>query len=404
MRGLYLALFTGILSGCLIAPAHAGSRPHHFVRQVDQLVRQHFLTLPHAQANWERQLNDLLNTQYADLEHLYPDLQAALHDLEDPYTRLIHPRQVLASETSVGVGLHLTRDPQTSNTIVISAVPGSPAFEGGLRPGDRLKTVDGQSVQTLSLDDVISRICGPQASTLELTWQRGQQSLSASFRRRLQTGTNGFQKDPAVAGPIGYIQLTEFSESSHAVVKDAIQSLERGSVVGYILDLRFNAGGSLQASADIADLWLDQGTIVSLLDREGNVIPVRATPTVLTTKPLIILVNQGSASASEVLAGSLQHHGRATLVGQPTFGKGTVQANYQLDGDIGLVITVAHYQLPDGSKLDHQGLTPDVNSEWSEADWSRLSSNGGRLSSLDDPQYQAAISRLMSLISGSERP
>ena len=182
-------------------------------------------------------------------------------------------------------------------------------------------------------------------------------------------------------------------------MRDAIKELESADVDGYILDLRSNPGGLLFSSVEIARMWLSEGTIVSTVDRRGEVDRQVAKGKPLTSRPLVVLVNEGSASASEILSGALQDLDRAVLVGTKTFGKGLVQSVRHLGDGSGLAVTVAKYLTPSGRDINKLGIEPDIEVKLSEEDVEFLTDNRDRIGTLDDPQYSRALAELEKTIS-----
>lgn len=158
---------------------------------------------------------------------------------------------------------------------------------------------------------------------------------------------------------VGYIRLGQFSAMAATEMRKAIQRLEQQGAEEYILDLRNNPGGLLQAGLEIAQLWLDSGVIVYTVDRQGIVDSLDASGGALTHDPLVVLVNGGTASASEILAAALQDHGRARLVGDRTFGKGSIQSLFNLSDGSGLAVTIAHYETPNHHNINKVGIEPD---------------------------------------------
>jgi carboxyl-terminal processing protease len=160
--------------------------------------------------------------------------------------------------------------------------------------------------------------------------------------------------------PIGYLRLSQFNANASMELAHAISSLEKKGAAAYILDLRNNPGGLLQAGIEIARQWLDSGTIVYTVNRQGIQGSFEAFGPALTEDPLIILVNQGTASASEILAGALQDNGRAQLVGETTFGKGLIQSLFELSDGSGLAVTIAKYETPNHRDINKLGIKPDT--------------------------------------------
>ncbi len=231
-----------------------------------------------------------------------------------------------------------------------------------------------------------------------ITIQRGKQTQTFQLTRaNIAIHPVTYKTQETSTGKIGYIRLPEFTKTSPKEMRQAIQSLEKQQVQGYILDLRSDPGGLLDASLKITSMWLKQGTIVSLVSRNQIKDSYPVTGNSLTDKPLVILVNKGSASASEILAGALQDHRRATLVGTRTFGKGLVQAIQPLDDGSALKLTIAKYYTPKGRDINHVGITPDVTVELTEAQQKALVQNHS-LASLTDSQYTSAVANLNKLI------
>ena len=183
-------------------------------------------------------------------------------------------------------------------------------------------------------------------------------------------------------------------------MREAIQELEMRDVTGYVLDLRSNPGGLLYSSIDISQMWLSDGTIVSTVNREGVVDENVAGDRALTDKPLVVLVDGGSASASEILSGALQDNDRAVLVGTPTFGKGLVQSVRGLGDGSGIAVTIAKYLTPSGRDINTFGIEPDIIVELTDEEREYLSEDRDRIGTTDDPQYAKAIEVLNDLLRG----
>ncbi len=178
-------------------------------------------------------------------------------------------------------------------------------------------------------------------------------------------------------------------------MRDAVQELEQDNVVGYIFDLRSNPGGLLYASVDIARIWLDEGKIVSTVDRQGEVEQQVANHKQLSKKPLVVLVDGGSASASEIVSGALQDNQRAVLVGTKTFGKGLVQSVRELGDGSGMAVTIAKYLTPSGRDINKHGIDPDVKVELNDNECKALQQDRERIGTMDDPQFAKAYEVLM---------
>jgi carboxyl-terminal processing protease len=203
------------------------------------------------------------------------------------------------------------------------------------------------------------------------------------------------------AGNTGYIRLNQFSANAAKEMQSAIKDLERKNVDGYVLDLRGNPGGLLFASVDIARMFINRGTIVSTIPRQGEAEKEVANGRALTNKPVVVLVDKGSASASEILSGALQDNKRAVIVGTQTFGKGLVQSVRPLDDGSGLAVTIAKYHTPNGKDINKHGIDPDVKVDLTDAQkqelWLR---DRDKLATLADPQFAKAIEILGKEIAG----
>jgi carboxyl-terminal processing protease len=187
--------------------------------------------------------------------------------------------------------------------------------------------------------------------------------------------------------PIGYIRLTQFNANAPMELAHAIHILKQKSAAAYILDLRNNPGGLLQAGIEVARQWLDDGTIVYTVNRQGIQGDFEAYGQALTEAPLVILVNQGTASASEILAGALQDNGRAQLVGETTFGKGLIQSLFELSDGSGLAVTIAKYETPNHRDINKLGIKPDIVIPQEPI-------SGEQIGTAEDRQYQAAMELL----------
>jgi carboxyl-terminal processing protease len=198
--------------------------------------------------------------------------------------------------------------------------------------------------------------------------------------------------------------LRQFNGNAANDMRKAVKSQLDNGVSGFILDLRSNPGGLLYSSAEIARLWLENATIVSTIDRAGESDRLVANRQALTDKPLVVLVDKGSASASEILAGALQDNKRAALVGTQTFGKGLVQSVHPLGDGSGLAVTIAKYLTPDGTDINRSGIKPDVVVELTNADRDKISKNRELFGTNSDPQFAKALEILSSRVRSNQTP
>jgi carboxyl-terminal processing protease len=249
---------------------------------------------------------------------------------------------------------------------VVTPIDGTPAADAGVLAGDQIIAIDGQDVQGMTLNDAVDLMRGDPGTDVTITVQREgvEDAFNVTITRAI---IHAPQVRTQVFDNIAYIRLTVFGTQTHGEFTDAIQSLidEIGTdnITGFILDLRNNGGGSLDTSIAIADDFLERGEIVSTRGRNAqDTQRYDAQPGDVTGgRPMIVLVNGGSASASEILAGALQDHRRATIVGTQSYGKGSVQTIFPLGSDLGAIrLTTARYYTPSGRSIQDVGITPDI--------------------------------------------
>ncbi|PSN19020.1 peptidase S41 [filamentous cyanobacterium CCP5] len=361
--------------------------------------------------NWSEERQTLLGQDYTSREAAYASLRDLLGKLEDPYTRFMTPEEfrTFSNQTNgqlVGVGIQLTLDPETQALTVVQPIQDSPAAAAGVQPGDRIIQIDGASTRGMTVETAASLIRGNVGTTVNLLLQRRDTAPLTVTLTRAQIDVPIVHSALREVGgqPIGYIRLDEFNAQSADQMKQAIQGLERQQVEGYVLDLRNNPGGMLDQAIKIARMWLDKGAIVRTVDRDGDANRVSANRTALTDKPLVVLVNGNSASASEILTGALQDDHRAKVVGTQTFGKALVQSVNELEDGSGLNVTIAHYYTPSGADINHKGITPDVVSESPVEAQRDLWMHPDRLGTEQDTQYMAAVGQLRQAMVVLDRP
>jgi carboxyl-terminal processing protease len=391
-----IATFT-VLSAPLALPSLAGERQEarEAVRDAWEIVDRTYLDIASEQANWAEQ-QQLFDRDYTSLAEAYDAIQVALESLGDPYTRVLPPesptaRSAAISEEIAGSGLHLQID--TAGRLRVATPPplDSPAFAAGLRSRDWIAAIEGHPTAGINCGEVLRRQLNSATTPLTLAVRRnGSTPLQVEIPLRVKPlPTVSYSVKSLAHRQLGYIRLRQFDKDSGRQVRDAIRNLEDRNVSGYILDLRANSGGLLDASTDIAQLFLEQATIVTIEDRTG-IQQIRAESDALTDKPLAVLVDRGSASASEILAGALQDAERANLVGTRTFGKGLVQSVHPLPGDGYLAVTVARYRTPEGRDIHHHGLQPNLTVELSQAAMTQLASHPEAIATSADPQFAEA--------------
>ncbi|NEN93693.1 MAG: PDZ domain-containing protein, partial [Okeania sp. SIO3H1] len=340
---------------------------------------------------------EYLDQTYTTDEEAYDAIREMLEKLGDPYTRFMDPEefknmQIDTSGELTGVGIQLTQDQDTKKLVVISPIEDTPAFEAGILAKDIISKIDGQSTEGMDINQAVSLIRGPIGSQVTLTIKReGREIEFPITRAKIEIHPVKYSQKESSLGKVGYIRLNQFSANAAGEMREAIDELETQNVSGYILDLRSNPGGLLYASVEIARMWLERGDIVSTVNRSGVTDRQKATNRSLTDKPLVIMVDGGSASASEILSGALQDNQRATLVGTKTFGKGLVQSVRGVGKGAGLAVTIAKYFTPSGRDINHEGIKPDVEISLTDEQKEALRKSRDKIGTLDDPQYAKAL-------------
>jgi carboxyl-terminal processing protease len=260
-----------------------------------------------------------------------------------------------------GLGIEVTME--NGLVKVVSPIDDTPASRAGLKPGDFIVEIDGEQVQGLTLQDAVERMRGPVNSAIKLTLRRGTQE---PFTVTLQRAVIRIQSvRSSIEGDIGYIRITSFTEQTESGLRSAIQKIKDqlgNKQKGIVLDLRNNPGGLLDQAIAVSDTFLDKGEIVSTRGRRAeDAQRYNAKPgDLLNGLPMVVLINGGSASASEIVAGALQDHHRAILLGTRSFGKGSVQTIIPLGGQGALRLTTARYYTPSGRSIQAQGIEPDI--------------------------------------------
>ncbi len=392
---------TGVVGHWSKSQAFFNESPKELVDEVWQIVDHNYVDGTFNQVDWQAVRKEYLSKTYNNKEEAYKAIRVMLKKLGDPYTRFMDQKefkdmQIDTSGNLTGVGIQLAQDEKTKKLVVIAPIEDTPAAKAGIIAKDTIVKIDGKSTQGMDVNNAVQMIRGQEGTPVNLTIQRGDQLLDFPLKRariEIRPVRYSYQKNPDL-GAVGYIRLNQFSANAPQEMRDAMTALEKQNVNGYVLDLRSNPGGLLYASIDIARMWLDEGTIVSTVDRQGETERPKANHTALTNKPLVILVDGGSASASEILSGALQDNKRAMLVGTKTFGKGLVQSVRQLGDGSGMAVTIARYLTPAGHDIHHKGIMPDVEVKLTDTQRQALSRDRTKIATIDDPQYAQALATL----------
>jgi len=300
-------------------------------------------------------------------EDAYVAIDTMLASLNDPYTRFLQPKEFSEETQSIkgslkGIGTQIgIRD---GNLVIIAPLEDSPAERAGLLADDQILEINGESTKGINIDVAADKIRGEKGTTVKLLIQRkGVPNKVYSIIRDEIDVKSVSCKPPfdtcEIPDDIQYIRLSSFISKNAAAEIETILNSSSGKK-GIILDLRSNPGGLLTNAIYISDMLLKGGVIVSTVDRDRYKSTTRARYTQVTQKPIVVLINKGSASASEILSGALKDNHRATIVGEQSFGKGLVQEINKLPDESGMNITIQRYLTPSGTDIHKKGITPDV--------------------------------------------
>lgn len=323
-------------------------------------------------------------------ERTYAAIRGLVDAFGDPHTVFLNPQQSELERTELqgefeGIGAQVTM--QDGELVIVAPIKGSPAERAGIRSGDIVVAVDGRPIADLSLIDAVLLIRGPRGTRVELEIKRPGQPGTFSVqivRDRIRIETVSHRM---LEGSIGYVELALFSQDSVRELRAALQDLRDQGAVGLILDLRNNPGGFLHTAIEVTDQFLPGDQVIAYEVRgDGQEQAFRASQRGLGEDlPLVVLINQGSASASEIVAAAVKSNERGRLVGTPTFGKGSVQLTFTLSDGSTLHVTVAQWLTPDREQLTDNPLRPDVLVEVPEA----------AIQPGHDPQLERAIELLL---------
>ena len=312
---------------------------------------------------------DKINKEYVDEINQSESMDSAINGLLqslDPYSAYMSPESFdeMQTETSGefgGLGIEVTME--SGVVKVISPIDDTPASKAGIKAGDYIVKINGTQVQGKSLSDAVDLMRGLVGTSIELTIRRRGEKKALTFNIVREVIQIQSVKADLLEKNIGYIRLTSFNENSGKQIKREINKLEKNKAIkSYILDLRNNPGGLLSQAIKISDYFLNNGEIVSTKSRKKseNRKWFAQKGDLTNGKTLIVLINYGSASASEIVAGALKDHKRAILIGENSFGKGSVQSIIPLKNDGAIRLTIAKYYLPSGKSISDVGVSPDI--------------------------------------------
>lgn len=342
-------------------------------------------TLDYSSVNQVYQaLKDNYDGQLSESQVLNGIKAGIAESTSDPYTEYFTADQAKAFNSALnnsfsGIGAELGKDVH-DNLIIVSPIAGFPAAKAGLKAQDMITAINAAPTTNMSLDQAVTKIRGPAGTSVSLTIVRGgKQQVVAITRQNIHLPS---VTSKVLPGNIGYIQITTFADDTAALVDQAAARLQNQRVKAVILDLRDNPGGLLSAATSVASQWLQDGKLI-LQEKHGSTVVDTYNSSGnhrLVGIPTVVLVNGGSASASEITAGALHDNGAARLIGEKTYGKGVVQQILDLNDGSQLKVTVASWYRPNGQNINHKGINPDQTVMQPAAD----------AASASDPQLQAA--------------
>lgn len=325
------------------------------------------------------QVWDIIHAQYIDqpvddVELIQGAIRGMMGSLGDPYSAYMTPEEFRSQNAPIkgeytGIGAYV--DTSGEFLVILSPMPGSPAELAGLKPGDRVIAIDGEDMTKTRPASVLERIYGPEGTIVKISIQRESTNEILDFEIERATIDIPSVESELLDGNIGLIRLYTFGDDSAEEFSRALENLLSQKPVGLIIDLRNNSGGLVETAIDITSLFIPESVVMIEEWGDGSNIEYRSSGKPVNTEiPLVVLVNEGSASASEITAGALQDLGRAKLVGTPTFGKGFIQSWVTLrDGNGGLRITIARWLTPKGRQIQDLGLQPDILIQFTEEDF-----------------------------------
>jgi carboxyl-terminal processing protease len=315
------------------------------------------------------QVLSLVKSQYVDKnvddnKLVYGAIKGMLASLDDPYTRFMEPTsykemRIRLRGSYSGIGIYIGM--KDGALTVISPIPGTPAAKVGLKAKDKIITIDAKSTKDMSLEEAVSLIRGPKGSKVKLAIIRGSAKEPKDYLIERQNIVIKSTEFKMLTPEVAYIKFNTFEKQNAPYeVSKAIQEAKNKKAKGLIFDLRNNGGGLLDNSIQIGSMFIKSGAIVQTIDREGMREVKYSSGNVIWWQPMVVLINEASASASEILAGALQDHKVATLVGTKSFGKASVQTVRVLQDNSAVLLTIAKYLTPNGHDITKKGIVPDV--------------------------------------------
>lgn len=362
IKGIVACAFVLMIASPMATMADS---PAELYDNVWRLINTKYVDVSDNSQIWTRWRNKYQN-KLETPEDAYVAIETMLTSLNDPYTRFLDPKEFAEETSSIkgslkGIGVQIGL--KDGNLVVIEPVVGSPADKAGLQADDRILEINGVSTKGISIEKAADQIRGEIGTNVKLLVKRKDSELTFNVTRaeiEVKAVTTKPPIEVKVPDDIQYIRLSSFiSKNASSEIRDIL--VKSRDKKGYILDLRSNPGGLLSNAVIMSRMFLRPNeVIVSTVDRYGYKETVKSSGGKITNKPLVVLINKGSASASEIFSGAMKDNHRATIVGEQSFGKGLVQEINKLPDDAGVNITIQRYLTPSGNDIHKKGITPDV--------------------------------------------
>ena len=362
----FIVLFAVIIHSNVFA-----YQPADLYDNVWQLVNTKFVDQTNNGQDWQKwrhKYDKCIQTN----EDAYVAINTMIASLDDPYTKFLDPKEFAEETNSIkgslkGIGIQI--GVKDGKLMVIAPIEDTPAERAGLVAEDEILEIDGISAKGITVDKAADKIRGKEGTQVTLLIKRKDSPPKAYTITRAEIEVKSISLkmpiETKLPEDMAYVKLSSFISRNAAKEFEDILNANRDKK-GFIVDLRSNPGGLLTNAIYISDMFIDGGTIVSTVDRDGYKETQRATRGVVTKKPVVVLINKGSASASEILSGALKDNGRAVIIGEQSFGKGLVQEINRLPQEAGINITIQKYLTPNGTDINKKGITPDVLVELTE--------------------------------------
>ncbi len=386
------AVVLGIVLSFVFSSVAFAYQPNELYDNVWRLINMKYVDQTNNMQDWNSWRHKYDNYIKTDGD-AYVAIGTMIASLDDPYTKFLDPKDFAEETSSIkgslkGIGIQIAT--KEGKLMVIAPIEDSPAEKAGLLAEDEILEINGTSTKGITIDKAADKIRGEEGTTVTLLVKRKDAVQKYTIVRKeieLKAVSTKIPNNVKLSDDVGYIRLSSFiSKNAGKEFEDILIKFRNKK--GFIIDLRSNPGGLLTNAIYISNLLLPNGIIVSTVDRDGYKETQKASRMPVTNKPLVVLINKGSASASEILSGALKDNKRAVLVGEKSFGKGLVQEINRLPDNSGVNITIQKYLTPNGTDINKKGIAPDILVELSEED----------IKNKDDKQLKKANEVLLNLI------